>query len=202
MITFCIFYTSHESFMCSLPYSRLRFYDKILGSSKYKHKYCIGQLGTIYVYTYSNVYGCVNISPNAHWIRRADSIQGGEKFKWFKFVFYFSYPKGSPRNSWNKLLVRGNSESFPSAFSPRFCMCNTKHRYHSINNIIFHVTSPLWQEVSPKGQNSPLSSCHVPRKPKSPRAYGIAFKMLVELFFVVVLVVSVSLFYMFIIEST
>lgn len=134
-------------------------------------------------------------------MRRA---QVGEKFKWFKFVFYFSYPKGSPRNSWNKLLGRENSESFLSAFSPRFCMCNTKHRYYSINNVIFHVISPLWQKISPKGQNSLLSSRHVPRKPKCPRAYGRAFKMLVDFFFcvVVVLVVSVSLFYMFIIEST
>ena len=37
--------------MCSLPYSSLRFYDKILGSSKYKYKYCIDQFGTIYVCT-------------------------------------------------------------------------------------------------------------------------------------------------------
>lgn len=74
--------------MRSLPYSSLRFYDKILGSSKYKHKYCIGQLGTIYVCVHKSTSRCVYIYPNMHRVRRADSTQARQKLEWFVCVIF------------------------------------------------------------------------------------------------------------------
>lgn len=87
--------------------------------------------------------------------------------------------KGRPETPGTSILWGGTSEPFTEYVLPPNSVCATQSiRHHSRNNAILHVTSSPARDLPEDKILFP--SLHVSRKPKSPPAYGRAFKILLE----------------------